>query len=381
MNILPTDQNNEQLMDIEVFKQQIPHELIDNQRYKGKAPPNQGFAYRLWHLLNWAGTDRVKRMNLGAWWVNDQEFVLSKQRYGQIVGIQQNTLNFKLRTCQFQQSQKKQGVYTFWKCKGFTKQSTQQDLETIDNKRNQNENLNFITPQALYIPLLEQIRIYTQSPADTNRFKSEAIFLWDDIVKTQSVWAYPFTKFIEEASIKFCTSYNKSNIGDTFAFDAQQTQFSQYLKNYNLDLQETAKKMLTYVITHKNTYCITMPEFCTFFARFGPEECVLEKIHQLLCCSKAFNDWFRPGEQTFEQHKQITGSYSNTFANCFIIKRMQGATYHVYNHPSYQTKTGFLLDETGKCFMTWHAVFESFSMAQQPGQFPNYGAYENMGFE
>ena len=369
-----------EIIDPEEFRSQIPQELIETQRFKGKAPPNQGFAYRLWHLLNWAGFDRVRQENLGAGWTYDQEFFLDKQRYAKIVGLQPNTLNFKLRICQFEQSRQRHEKVTFWKCKGFSKQSTLQDLETIDNKRNTNENFNIITPQALYIPLLEHVRIFTQSPADTNRFKSDSIFLWDEIVGS-SIWAYPFSKFIDEASKKFCNSYEKSNHGEMFAFDAQQTQFSQYLKTYNLDLFDTAKKMLIYVITHKNMYSITMPEFCAFFARFGPEDCVLEKIHQLLCCSKAFNDWFKPGEQLFEPHKPISGSYSNTFANCFIIKRSQGATYHVYNHPTFQTKVGYLLDETGKYFMTWHAVFETFSIAQQAGQFSTYTPYEPMGFE
>ena len=368
------------LIDADVFRQQIPHDFVDTQRFKGKAPPNQGFAFKLWHLLNWAGDDRTRQNNLGAGWISDHEFFLIKQRYGTIIGIQQNTLNFKLRTCQFIQSRQRHLAYTFWQCKGFSKQSTLQDLETIDNKRNINENSNIITPQALYIPLLEQVRIHTQA-ADTNRFKSDSIFLWDDIVGNPPIWACPFSKFIDAAAKRFCASNDSSKAREIFAYDAQQTQFSQYLKTYNLNPIETAKKMLTYVITHKNNFCITMPEFCTFLARFGPENCLLDKIHQLLCCSKAFNDWFKPGEQLFEPHKAISGSYSNTFANCFIIKRSQGVTYHVYNHPKRQTNEGFLLDETGKLFMTWHAVFEAFSMSQQGGQFPTYAPYETMGFE
>lgn len=371
-------EQNPQLLPPEQFRAMVPNGILDTQRTKGKAPPNQGFAYRLWHLLNWVDNDLTKATNLGARWISPKEFILDKQRYGQIVGLQQNTLNFKLRTCKFTQSRPRHLSSTFWKCEGFTKDSTIQEIEAVDNRRDVNENSPQVTSQAVYLPLLEQVRIFTQQPGDMNHFKSEAIFLWDDIVQGNSIWAYPFSKFIEEATVKFCTSYTKSSTGDTFAFDAQQTQFSQYLKNYNLNLNETAKKMLTYVITHKNQYFISMPEFCTFFARFGPEDSVLEKIHQLLCCSKTFNDWFKPGEQLFDQHKAITGSYSNTFANCFIIKRSQGATYHVYNHPFYQTRTGFLLDETGKVFMTWHAVFESLSLAQQPVQFPNYQSFEPM---
>ena len=107
------------VIDIDAFKKQIPHELIDSQRTKGKAPVNQGFAYKLWHLLKWAGDDKTRMRNIGAGWINDQEFFLEKQRYCQIIGIQQNTLNFKLRTCQFEHSQPKNSSYTFWRCKGF----------------------------------------------------------------------------------------------------------------------------------------------------------------------------------------------------------------------------------------------------------------------
>ncbi|EAY10225.1 hypothetical protein TVAG_118770 [Trichomonas vaginalis G3] len=346
------------------FRTQIPPELLDNQRTKGKAPVSQGFAYRLWHLLKWASNDPMRMNNLGARWTSPNEFALDKSRYAEVIKSQPNTINFKLRSCKFNQSQPRTSTYTFWKCEGFTAQSTENDLIAIDNKRDSSEASPQFTDEALHIPLLETVRIYPPIPENNNRFKNEAIFLWEEIVPNHCIWAYSLTQFIEAATMKFCASYSKSSSGETFTYDAQQTQFSQYLKNYNLDLHDTARKMLTYVLTHKNTYCITIPEFCTFFARFGPDDSVLEKIHQLLCCSKAYNDWFKPVEQTFDLHKPITGCYSNTFANCFIIKRSQGITFHVYNQPFFQGPVGFLFDESDKNFNTWHAVFEMMSCQQ-----------------
>lgn len=360
------------LMDVDQFRSFIPEELINNQRTKGKAPVNQGFAFRLWHLMKWASSDKNFQRNLGAWWVSPTEFALEKTRYAEVIKSQLNTVNFKLRSCKFQQSQPRSSTYTFWKCDSFTQQSTENDLISIDNRRDVNEASPQFNYQALHVPLLENVRIYTPFPEDNTRLKVEAIFLWEDIVQNSCIWAYSFPAFLDAATKKFCSSFSKSSSKDTFSFDAQQTQFSQYLKNYNLNLYDTARKMLTYVITHEHPYTITMPEFCTFFARFAPEDNVLEKIHQLLCCSKAYNDWFTPGEQVFDLHKPITGSYSNTFANCFIIKRSQGITFHVYNSPFSQTPNCFLIDEAGKSFMHWHAVFETLSIAQQAMSYQGY---------
>ena len=345
------------------YGQVIPPELIDSFRAKEKDKTDQGFAFKLWNLLQWAGNDQVRRANLGIGWIDKDEFFIEKSRFAKVVEMPLNTLNYKLRSCKFQQSKQRKSAHTYWKCQNFSINSTPQDLEEVDQRRNINDNCPSIVLQALYLPELDDVRIYTGQPADLLRFKIDSILEWNEIVNVE-IWALNRTDFIVKAAERYSRPCDSGG-NEIFNYDAQQTEFVQYLKSHNLNPVVTARQMLNYVIKTKKPNIITIEDFCMFFARFGPWDCVLEKIHQLLCCSRTFGDWFQPGEQKFDQTKNVTGSYSNTFANCFIIKRMQGATYHVYNLPLASTKTRFLVDETAKKFLTWHAVFESFSPPQQ----------------
>ena len=346
----------------EDFRKEIPEELANSLRAKDKDVPDQGFVFKLWHLLEWAGTDQTRGYNLGLGWKTDDEFFLEKARFCAVMQMPTNTLNFKLRIYKFKQSKQRQHAYTFWTCQKFTRHSTHEDLETVQEGKNRNEECLATSMQALYWPILDGVRIFTGTSSDATSFKVEALFAWEEIVNYW-IWAVSRTEFIARAAAKFCTYVNGS--GETFVFDAQQTELGQYLKSNDLNLDVIARQMLNYVVKTKKPDIVTVEDFCMFVARFGPFDCILEKIHQLLCCSQAFGDWFQPGEQEFDTAKPVTGSYSNTFANCFIIKRSSGVTYHVYNLPSSPTNQGFLVDETSKKFLTWHAVFEHFSTPTQ----------------
>jgi hypothetical protein len=348
-------------MPVEEFQLLLPAELKTAIRSKDRHQQSNGFATRLWGLLQWAGSDDFRQKNLGCGWISESEFFLDKGRFSKVVGIPTNTLNFKLRSCRFAQSRQRQDLNTYWKCDSFRKASSVQDLQDIDMRRTGSDNFPSVTSQALYLPLLDSIKLYASLPSEVPRFKAEAIFVWEDIMKGRSpIWAVNARDFFGLAAEKFCSSMAHTNGGDAFSFDAQQTEFTQYLKANNLTLIETAKSMLFYVMNLADPRVVTIKDFHRFFARFAPEECILDKIHQLLCCSHASDDWFYPKEQQFRDGAKICGCYSNTFANCFVIRRFGGPSYHVYNLPSANARTSFLVDETGKKLLTWHAVFESF---------------------
>lgn len=351
-----------QLLPEEEFRASIPAELHEVSKSKDADKSEQVFPHRLWKILQWVGNDQVKRTNMGCGWMSENEFFIEKSRFCQILEIKLNTLNFKLRSCKFQQSRQRHGNCTYWVCEKFSQKSTIQDLESVDLRRNASDDTPSVVSEALYLPLLSNVRLYSSATDDVQRFKMEAILEWQEIVG--SIWATDVREFIVIAAKQFCASYR--NNSETFNFNAEQTEIAQYLRSNGLDLLTTAIQMLNYVILTEKPNIITIVDFCLFYARFGPTDCILEKIHQLLCCSKTYEDWFQPSEQKFDRTKSVSGSYSNTFANCFVIKRAQGATYHVYNLPLQSTKTGFLVDETAKKFLTWHAVFESFIIPQQP---------------
>lgn len=375
VEMLPAEQLAAPRMSEEEFRRQVPPELIESLREKDKDKPEHGFVVKLWNLLTWAGTDPNRCHNLGLGWITDTEFFIEKARFCAVVGMPINTLNFKLRAYKFQQSKRRRSTCTYWVCEKFTRRATKEDLEAVEQRKNMTDNSPSVMLQALYLPVLEGVRIFTGSAPDVVRFKVDAILEWQEIINSW-VWALDRTEFIALAADRFCRLCDSGG-GETFDYDAQQTELAQYLKSNDLNLVTTARQMLNYVITTRQPNVVAIEDFCMFFARFGPSECILEKIHQLLCCSQAFGAWFQPGEQKFDQTKSVTGSYSNTFANCFIIKRSCGATYHVYNLPSSTTKTRFLVDETAKNFLTWHAVFESFSSPTQ--QSVSYFGDELMG--
>lgn len=363
---------NENYLPVEEFKKTIPDNILLLKRTT--AQPGEGFAYQLWHLLSWVGDDQEKAHNIGCGWVDDETFFLDKKRFSEVLSIPINTLNFKLRTCKFIQSNQRKNRCTYWKCEGFFKESTMHELEQIDSRRSGNEKYPDITLQALYLPLLQQFYIYTNKNQELQSFKVSSILLWEEIVNKKTLWASSTKHFVKEAANKFVDGFKNYNKGETYSFSAQKTDFAQYINSYKLDLYETSKQMLYYVL-QSTPKIITILDFCKFISRFGPEDCVLEKIHQLLSCSHDNFNWFLPFEQKFDINNKISGSYSNTFANCFIIKMFQKYTKHIYNLPYSNTRSNFLIDETGKEFATWHAVLESINSSIQQYQYS--GMYEN----
>lgn len=358
---------NTNLQSVEEVRSQFTEELnnLINESTWGKKRTEHPFPYKLWKCLQWTGNDKMKMENLGIGWVNDTEFWIEKQRFCNVIKMQLNTFNFKLRTCKFMQSRQRQNTKTYWKCDGFSQNSTIEDLTKIDMRRSLDDNLPQVTELAIYLPLLDSIGLFTSGAQNlTLKFKSDAILLWADIIRNNTVWAVSSQDFLNAATQKFCDSFTGNS--DAFSYDTQQTEFGQYIKLNHMDLFQTARQMINYVLIHPNPNLITLIDFCKFLARFGPEQCILEKIHQLLICSHTFADWFQPQEQVFDQNKMISGCFSNTFANAFVIKRMQGITMHLYNLPNANIRIGFLVDETCKKYLTWHSAFDTFNVTQAP---------------
>ena len=127
--------------------------------------------------------------------------------------------------------------------------------------------------------------------------------------------------------------------------------------------------MVAYVFEHKNPDIITLSDFFDFYSHFGPENDIIEKIHKLLRCSYDFGGWFIPKVQKFDYSKSISGSYSNTCSNCFVLKKQRKWTSHIYNLISASSLTGYLIDESDKRFLTWHAVLEHLNSQSENSQY------------
>jgi hypothetical protein len=342
----------------EKFRDEIPAEFY-NQLDCRRVPREHGFAWSLWHLLTWAAEQSpFRESNLGCGWVSPTEFWLDKQRFSQVVKLPLNTLNFKLRQGKFEVQPQRKGSISHWTHPKFTQRSTEADLEAIDRIRTTDDTYQAFMLKALYIPCLDEVRLFVPpSPHDVSRFKSESVHSWVDLVGVKSIWAVSFRDFVSRAAIRFCR-----------LLEQQQgpSEFVSFIKEHALNMVETAQTMISYVMTHRVPHIVEIVDFHKFMARFGPDGCVLEKIHQLLCHSQAYGRWFQPDVQKFDASKPVTGSYSNTFANCFVIRRSPGGgTYHVYNLVNAGTQGPFLVDESGKKFLSWQAVLDAFTPAPQ----------------
>lgn len=348
------------LAESDVFRRMIPNDLINIRNIKGASQYNTGFAHKLWNLLNWVESDKnFRSVNLGAAWVNNEEFFIDKLRFCEIMQIPVNTLNQKLRNCKFQKKSRS-GRKTFWKCLSFGKNSTPEDLLVVDNRKSPYEtNFNY-TPQAFCIATINHIEVFFLDVQDVKKFKSIAVFLWEDIVSSSCILACSFNIFLKRITEKILAGLAERN--DLYMSEnTPDNNFMSYLQaNPQLNVFESIMKSISYVLVHENVNIVTLAEFCIFFARFGPEESIIFKIHQLLMSSSAYYNWFSPIEQKFDRNKEISGCFSNTFSNCFVLKNKNNVSYHIYNNPLNHDQSGYLFDERSKSFTNWNIALISF---------------------
>jgi hypothetical protein len=199
-------------------------------------------------------------------------------------------------------------------------------------------------------------------PAEVRRFQVREIALWSDIVQS-NVWAIAADEFFAGATARFSEPYRPETKHEypksDYKFDARESDLRSFLRHQKLGVDATVNEMLRFVAVHQNPNVFTLSDFLFFMARFGPEKGMLDKIHQLLRCSRGNDLWFTPAEDKFDDKKQFSGSYSRTFANCFVLKGPDQMRVHLYNLPETDVKFDFLIDEQGTKFPGWHHAFQS----------------------
>ena len=331
-----------------------------------------GFATQLWNLLNWTQNNVMRMLNTGCGWVTDTEFFLVKNRFTIITNIKSNTLNFKLRQGRFNQTKKQQNQFSFWKSEMFSKYSTQEELISIDKRRMDDEIVTIADESlcALMSVSLAEIHLNCLDRSEIPATKKTVIKLWNSIIGQQGVFAIErnmFLSMLVNHLFSKLLQHNRENDSSKVEMDGSNMDLKQYVLSHKLDLKETIANMVSYVFIHQHPHTITLKDFFSFYAHFGPEDDILEKIHKLLCCSQDFDRWFQPEIQHFNTMKSITGSYSNTCDNCFVLKRNRKWTIHIYNQINTPVFKGYLIDEANKKFLTWHAVLEHMNAQASEG--------------
>jgi hypothetical protein len=108
--------------------------------------------------------------------------------------------------------------------------------------------------------------------------------------------------------------------------------------------------MVERVAAHERANVFRLFDLALLLARFGPVDKMADKVHQLLLSHRLHAQWFTPAVQVLDQGKPISGCYSGTFSNCFVLRRRSSATVHLYNAASSKGWERLLFNEAGRHF-------------------------------
>jgi hypothetical protein len=307
-----------------------------------------GFVFALWKLLQ--STDAIPRqMRYQCGWLSPGLIYLNISTLSGHLTSSPVATRHLLREHGFLPAGQDQ-----WRCPPqFHRAAQEADIMALDSA--------WRPLRPFFLASLEPFRIFAMPPADVQRFQVRGITLWSDIVQA-NVWAVSTDEFFAKATARFsesCMSEPSKLRKSDYKFDARESDLLSFLKIQGLALEDTVKQMLQFVAVRQNPNAFTLFEFLCFMARFGPEKGILDKIHQLLRCSRGNDMWFTPGEDTFDERKRFSGSYSRTFANCFVLKGPDQMRVHLYNLPEADVKLEYLIDEQGTTFLGWHHAFQS----------------------
>lgn len=337
----------------EVYAQKLPDYLHFNRQCQHD---DEGFATQLYKILDYAGNDMDRMIGVGCGWISDNEFFMNKKRFCNVTRIKLNTLNYKLRQYRFMQSKKYHRSILILKSDNFTRHSDKESLQKINKRKIDDETGLIQNEQALLMTTLDSVHNYK---SETDNIKIAVISLWQKILGKSGVFAADKKTFIPNLVQHLCHNFkSQQKDGEDVSISSAPLDFYSYIESNNLDFTQTVFKMVAYVFDHKKQDIITLSDFFEFYSHFGPENDIIEKIHKLLWCSYEFGGWFIPKVQKFDYSKSISGSYSNTCSNCFVLKKQRKWTSHIYNLVSASSLTGYLIDESDKRFLTWRAVLE-----------------------
>ena len=266
--------------------EQIPPDVLRQIRKRSNRNEESRFPYKIWTLLNWVGIDHEKGKIAGCGWINETEFYIYKSKLCEVMEIKINTLNVNLKTLGFVQTRRKDWGITYWTNPMLQMNSSPEDFKQIRCSRAKSEVSVNINQKAVYLPLLEDIQLYGLTVDEIAMFKSEVIKYWEIVVGARYVFAVQVNEFVELLCGMLKT------IADLRINDS-----------YHVEL----------LLTQRKPRVVTIHDFASFMARFGPFENITYKILQY---NQAMSETRR--EIAFMLSAgSMTSYFSPTFQNCF----------------------------------------------------------------
>lgn len=308
--------------------EEIPEDLLRAIRTRSNRSEESRFPYKVWQLLNWAGKDDRRGEICGCGWVSDTEFFIKKQTICDVLQVKMNTLNVNLRTLGFEQTRSKDGEKTFWRNEAFSIDANTKSFAKVRNIRCRPEVLANLSLQAVYLPVLEPLQLYSMSDQDVNIFKKTVVDEWESMIGSNLIFAVAMSHFINVLIHR--------------------------LESWKQQHGANEKYIIQQVLAPRMPNVVDIFDFAVFLARFGPVCSLYDKLHQYqaIINDTARNDAYRYSVPS------LTSYFSGTFHNCFRFQLPPTGEYHCYNLPLAESNAQFLTDEDGMMYPSFKAVFQ-----------------------
>lgn len=313
---------------------EIPNSVLEFVRKRSNRDESSRFPHKLWILLNWSGQNERRGELCGCGWTSDEVFFIEKTKLCEVLDIKINTLNVNLKTLGFKAAGNRNKNITYWRNPVFHKSSNPQDFGRIRNSRSRSPALMNLTPNAVYFPLLENIRLYGMDQQKINTFKCHVVDSWEYLVGSSLIFAVGFNDFTQ-------TLYDKVS---------------------PINFQFLPQTLIT-----KYPNVVGIFDFAIFLARFGPFNDINIKLTQYRSVT----------DELSKNEIFINSSYTQmAFHNCFRFQLAQDGEYHCYNMPTFCSEAQFLIDEDGTAYSSWESMLRQNSFIKDDDISPmGYNSY------
>lgn len=334
----------------------LPGNIREALKRKSSRDPSSRFPTKLHLLLAFVEEHPDMAEKVGVEWLPDDEFRMNKAVLSEVMGIKINTLNVNLRDRNFTQLQRDKEGWTKWRRDGFTKNSRGLEYEAEVGQapqRRQNDPVGGILHMGLPTMMEPDYEHNNFNRISLGKLGLDEQRAFDH--RAQQLWCEINTSVAGSNDQELLIR----TIADRFRYKQQ-------------PLDNSVQVIKAIIAPNQTMQPLTFYDFCKLLAMFGPEDTIMLKISSLLKCSNNTGQWLRfdnkPGDM------DPSGMFDSHTPNCLVIRKRNGSTCRVYNHPlraaPEEDSTGvhYVIDETGRSYPSWEDYFEANPVAETDGR-------------
>jgi hypothetical protein len=262
-----------------------------------------------------AGDDAERQESVGAGWT-----------------IKHNTLNVNRKDLKYHQLEPEKNGWTVWERTGFTRFSS---LDQFMDAKSDKDGDPLVQPgimddsQPAKLSMLRDLAVGFIDPAAAQLFERFAVSIWEERAGSSSQCVVIPTEFLHLSAERFRASHQKLGNAST-------------ILNAIFVCADPAQ------LTHLD------------FAKFGPEETLIQKLDSLLKSSNQNHNWLKLSRPVFRDDRStIYGYFDEREHNCFVLRRAGHPEERFYNLMQVPATSEYLVDAEGRKYASWQHYFES----------------------